>query len=47
MVESLSQAKSTMKADRFVDLVAKWNREQKEAEKARDTTKFDFLNNAG
>ena len=36
-----------MKTDRFVDLISKWNEEQKEAERARDTTKFDFLNNPG
>jgi len=38
---------SNQKADRFVDLVAKWHLEEREADRKSDAAKFDFLNNPG
>ena len=35
------------RGDRLVDLVSKWNLEQREADRSRDAVKFDFLKNPG
>jgi len=45
-VESVRQVGGE-RPDRFVNLIAKWHQEQKDAERQRDATKFDFLNNPG
>ena len=46
MVETVKE-KRQRSEDRFVDLVSKWQNEEKASDRKRDAAQFDFLNKPG